>query len=58
MTTRNRGKEGSDDKLFGTSKMQQQIKEALQDMSYLLSRDYAEKSAVQLVGNRYRLNVR
>ncbi|PHS10465.1 MAG: hypothetical protein COA88_01580 [Kordia sp.] len=58
MTTRNRGKEGSDDKLFGTSKMQQLIKEALQDMSYLLSRDYADKSAVQLVGNRYRLNVR
>jgi len=58
MTTRNRGKEGSDDKLFGTSKVQQLIKEALQDMAYLLSRAYAEKSAVQLVGNRYRLNVR
>jgi len=58
MTTRNRGKEGSDDKLFGTLKIQECIKEALEDMSYLLSRGYAEKSAVQLVGNRYRLNVR
>jgi len=58
MTTKNRGKEGSDDKLFGTSKVQLLIKEALKDMSYLLSRAYAEKSAVQLVGNRYRLNVR
>jgi len=57
-TIRNRGKEGSDDKLFGALKVQQLIKEALQDMSYLLSRAYAEKSAVQLVGNRYRLNVR
>jgi len=58
MTTRNRGKEGSDDRLFGDSKMQEKLKKATQDMYYLLTRGFAEKSSVQLVGNRYRLNVR
>ncbi|MFD0963287.1 DUF434 domain-containing protein [Pseudofulvibacter geojedonensis] len=58
MTTRNRGKEGSDDRLFGDPKMQKKLKEATQDMCYLLTRGFAEKSSVQLVGNRYRLNVR
>ncbi|GAB5398862.1 MAG: DUF434 domain-containing protein [Aureisphaera sp.] len=55
---RNRGKEGRDDLLFGTQKVQATIKEAVADMHYLLSRGYAEKSALQLVGNRHRLNVR
>ena len=32
--------------------------EAITDHSYLLGRGFAEKSALQLVGNRYRLNVR
>ena len=54
---RSRGKEGSDDRLFSL-KAQTQIKEAVKDLCFLLSRGYAEKSAVQLVGNRYRLNVR
>lgn len=58
MTTRNRGKEGSDDRLFGDPKMQEKIKNAAADMCYLLTRGYAEKSSIQLVGNRYRLNVR
>ena len=58
MTTRNRGKEASDDRLFGDSIMQQKIKEAAKDMKYLLSRGFAEKSSLQLVGNRYRLNAR
>ncbi|NQY06415.1 MAG: DUF434 domain-containing protein [Flavobacteriaceae bacterium] len=58
MTTRNRGKEGSDDRLFGDIKMQEHLKEAVQDMCYLLTRGFAEKSALQLVGNRYRLNAR
>ena len=58
MTTRNRGKEGSDDRLFGDLKMQLKIKEALQDMNYLLSRRFSDKSSLQLVGNRYKLNVR
>ena len=55
---RNRGKEGRDDLLFGTVKMQNQLKEAVVDMQYLLSRGYAQKSSLQLVGNRYRLNTR
>lgn len=58
MTTKNRGKEGRDDLLFGDSKMQLKIREAVTDVSYLLSRGFAEKSAVQLVGNRYKLNAR
>ncbi|MBX2826805.1 MAG: DUF434 domain-containing protein [Flavobacteriaceae bacterium] len=55
---RNRGKEGRDDLMFGTEKAQATLKEAVADMHYLLSRGYAEKSALQLVGNRHRLNVR
>lgn len=55
---RNRGKEGRDDALFGTSKMRDRIIEACTDMHYLLSRGFAERSSVQLVGNRYRLNAR
>ena len=58
MPTRNRGKEGRDDLLFGDLKMQLKIREAVTDVSYLLSRGFAEKSSVQLVGNRYRLNAR
>lgn len=58
MTTRNRGKEANDDRLFGNPKMQQKLKEAARDMFYLLSRGFAEKSSVQLVGNRYKLNAR
>ncbi len=58
MATRSRGKEGSDDRLFGDDKMQSKIREAIKDMSYLLSRGFSEKSALQLVGNRYKLNNR
>lgn len=58
MTTRNRGKEGRDDLLFGDSKMQLKMKEAVTDVSYLLSRGFSEKSSIQLVGNRYKLNTR
>lgn len=58
MTTRNRGKEGRDDLLFGAIKAQEKIKEAVIDVSYLLSRGFSEKSSVQLVGNRYKLNAR
>ncbi len=58
MTTRNRGKEASDDRLFGDLRMQQKLKDAAKDMCYLLSRGFAEKSSVQLVGNRYKLNAR
>jgi len=55
---RNRGKQANDDKLFGTPKMQSKIRDAVQDMSFLLGRGYAEKSSLQLVGNRYKLNAR
>ena len=55
---RNRGKNSNDDQLFGSDKIQQKLKEAVSDMHYLLSRGYAEKSSLQLVGNRHRLNVR
>ncbi len=58
MTTRNRGKEASDDRLFGAETMQQKLKDATKDMHYLLTRGFAEKSSVQLVGNRYKLNAR
>ena len=57
-TTRNRGKEGRDDLLFGTDAQLSKIKEAIIDMSYLLSRGFAEKSTLALVGNRYKLNAR
>lgn len=57
-TQRNRGKNSNDDNLFGSETIQQKIKEAIVDMHYLLSRGYAEKSSLQLVGNKHRLNVR
>lgn len=55
---KNRGKEASDDTLFGTAKMQSKLKEAVTDMHYFLSRGYGEKATLALVGNRYRLNAR
>lgn len=55
---RNRGKNSNDDSLFGSEIIQQKLKEAIVDICYLLSRGYAEKSSVQLVGNKHRLNVR
>ncbi len=57
-TLKNRGKEGRDDILFGTPKVQERLKEAVMDMQYLLSRGYAQKSSLQLVGNKHRLNGR
>jgi hypothetical protein len=55
---RSRGKVANDDKLFGDKKQAKAIKNALSDLAFLLERGYAEKSALQLVGNRYKLNVR
>lgn len=55
---RSRGPEGRDDYFFGSKKMQQQICEAVADLSFLLKRGYGESSACQLVGNRYRLSKR
>lgn len=54
---RNRGKHPSDDKLFG-KKWKPIFKEAIDDLSFLLTRGYGPKSSLQLVGNRYRLSTR
>lgn len=56
-TTRNRGKQSSDDKWFSL-KWQAVFSDALDDLCYLLSRGYADNSALQIVGNRYKLNKR
>lgn len=57
MTTRNRGKQASDDKWFAT-KWHPVLKEAVDDLCYLLTRGYAERSALNIVGNRYKLHKR
>ncbi len=57
MTTRNRGKESDDDKFF-SQRWLSVLKEAVDDLCFLLTRGYAENSALQVVGNRYRLNKR
>lgn len=55
---RNRGPKSNDNSLFGSEAIQQKLKEAVIDMHYLLTRGYAEKSSLQLVGNKHQLNVR
>jgi hypothetical protein len=57
LTTRNRGKESSDDKLFA-DKWLPVFTEAVNDFCYLLSRGYAPNSVLQIVGDRYKLNKR
>lgn len=57
-TSRSRGKNSGDDKLFGGPKMQARLKSAVEDLSLLLSRGYPPRSSLALVGNRHRLNVR
>lgn len=54
---KHRGKHSSDDKIF-TAKWQTILKEAAQDLSFLLGKGYGDKSSLALVGNRYRLNKR
>lgn len=58
MNNRNRGKNTGDDALFGSEKQTGKLKLAVQDMQYLLTREYAEKAASELIGNRYRLKTR
>lgn len=41
--------------LFGTPEAQNNLLQALEDMHYLLSRNYPPKAALALVGNRYQL---
>lgn len=56
-TTRNRGQHPKDAKLFGP-KARPAVLQAVADHSYLLTRGYGSNSALELVGNRYRLNKR
>ncbi|MCD1118634.1 DUF434 domain-containing protein [Chryseobacterium turcicum] len=58
MNNRNRGKNTGDDTLFSSQKQIDKLKLAIQDMHYLLSRNYAEKASSELVGNHYRLKAR
>lgn len=58
MNNRNRGKNTGDDALFGPEKQIARLRMAVQDMRYLLSRDYPEKASSELVGNRYKLKTR
>lgn len=54
---KHRGQQSNDPRLFG-EKWVPVLNRAVHDLAWLLGRDYAEKSALALVGNRYRLNVR
>ena len=56
-TSRQRGKHPNDDKLF-SAKWLEILKEAVDDHSFLLTRGYSGNAALELVGNRYKLNKR
>lgn len=56
--SRNRGKRTEDAWLFGSPKAQDSLQAALEDMYFLLSKEYPIKSSLALVGNRYRLKAR
>jgi len=55
---KHRGKHPQDKQLFGQQTQLWSLQEAVRDLSFLLDRGYAEKSASELVGNRYRLRKR
>ncbi len=57
-TRRNRGKDPEDDALFNPVSEQQKLLTALDDMHYLLTKDYPPRATLALVGNRYRLRQR
>src|ERR1700756_62167 len=57
-TRRNRGKDPHDESLFGLVKEREKLLLALNDMYYLLSKDYPPRATLSLVGNRYRLRQR
>ena len=54
---KHRGQHPSDAELFGKSQVPK-LQQAVKDLSWLLSRGYAEKSSLKLVGDRYRLKSR
>jgi len=55
---RNRGKNPHDDMLFGLRKERGKLLLALNDMHYLLTKDYPARATLALVSNRYRLRQR
>jgi len=57
-TRRNRGKDPEDDALFGPASEKEKLLMALDDMHYLLSKNYPPRATLALVGNRYRLRQR
>ena len=57
MQQKHRGQHSQDEGLFGT-KWKVPLREAVEDLSHLLSRGYGEPSALKLVGDRYRLHKR
>ncbi len=52
-----RGPASEDGRLFGSAQLPA-LREAAADLCWLLDRDYAARSAVELVGNRYSLTAR
>ena len=52
-----RGPGPKDGELFGTQHVKP-LQDAVADLNWLLSRDYAERSSLKLVGDRYRLTER
>ena len=56
-TSRQRGKHPNDDRLF-SAKWLEILKMAVDDHSFLLTRGYGGNAALELVGNRYKLNKR
>lgn len=56
-TSRKRGQHPNDHKLF-SEKWWPVLRSAVEDLSLLLSRGYGSNAALELVGNRYRLNKR
>ena len=54
---KHRGPHPSDHLLFSPKEIPK-IKEAILDLSWLLSKGYSEKSALNLVGDRYQLKMR
>lgn len=56
-TRKHRGKHPDDDKLFSAAQVPA-LQSAVADLAMLLTRGYAQKSALKLVGDRYDLTVR
>jgi hypothetical protein len=53
-----RGPHPEDDSLFGSDEQLIKLRSAVKDLSWLLSRGYAENSSLKIVGDRYSLKTR